>query len=107
MDFDARAELIISIHGSREGPDIGLFDSSDCADLFQSTGPVRDPTSSSAPCSPGANISIHGSREGPDGKVAEIFCDKMNISIHGSREGPDKVRIGYIRKNTNFNPRVP
>ncbi|EEP28817.1 hypothetical protein GCWU000342_00159 [Shuttleworthella satelles DSM 14600] len=58
--------LAISIHGSREGPDTvnHLHFQSPC--LFQSTGPVRDPTKFFAEQQAEPTISIHGSREGPD-----------------------------------------
>ena len=97
--------------------------------IFQSTGPVWDPTNSVLILNQLRTISIHGSRVGPDlhlrgyqgqnyisihgsrvgPDLASIWSFAViSISIHGSRVGPDDWGKKQISKEiTNFNPRVP
>ena len=99
---------MISIHGSRVGPDIHSNGKRPAIrhfnprvpcgtrlaikiwnrrrSIFQSTGPVWDPTT------------IRNN----------IFISKKRISIHGSRVGPDQPAVGQNNPlYANFNPRVP
>ena len=102
----------ISIRGSRVGPDTIYFPMRipptknfnprvPCGtrlvlswfklktELFQSAGPVWDPTRRFICIISQFTISIRGSRVGPDGGEGVAHFDDILISIRGSRVGPD------------------
>ena len=77
----------ISIRGSRVGPDV-IISLPPLSNLFQSAGPVWDPTQLRKSILRYLHISIRGSRVGPDG-VFVVVANLIDISIRGSRVGPD------------------
>ena len=77
------------------------------AHLFQSTGPLRDPTHSSRAIVCVFVISIHRSLAGPDVFDLCVIIQNNRISIHRSLAGPDMRKIRYLYCLTNFNPQVP
>ena len=64
--FETVVGFIISIHGSRVGPDLLFWVLLFLYAIFQSTGPVWDPTCKHIKLTRDLEISIHGSRVGPD-----------------------------------------
>ena len=99
------AKKYISIHGSREGPDL-LQTVSFIMIVFQSTGPVRDPTKATMSSMIEISFQSTGPVRDPTRQKSAVMPNR-EISIHGSREGPDLRRDGYSRETKNFNPRVP
>ncbi len=106
-------EYNISIRGSRVGPDVcreydisyyyifqsagPVWDPTFCivrnasGRIFQSAGPVWDPTTVRLPLLLYRSISIRGSRVGPD-FGGSVVGRRDYISIRGSRVGPDRAR---------------
>ena len=74
----------ISIHRSLAGPDNVVFVPSSAVAVFQSTGPLRDPTA-----------------------LNDGVYKKGEISIHRSLAGPDVLRLIYTASWGYFNPQVP
>ena len=93
--YSLYSSQVISIHGSRVGPDRFSETCPKGLKLFQSTGPVWDPTQAITKVSKALTISIHGSRVGPDILFIILFFAFL-ISIHGSRVGPDVNPLGKI-----------
>ena len=83
--------FIISIHRSLAGPDPFFIFVCDSRLLFQSTGPLRDPTLFMLLTGIRRGISIHRSLAGPDIGILRKL-DECSISIHRSLAGPDPVR---------------
>ena len=73
---------------------------------FQSTGPLRDPTTDAYAGRSDRAISIHRSLAGPDrsGKPSDQPC---GISIHRSLAGPDGGSAALDTNANDFNPQVP
>ena len=67
-------------------------------DIFQSTGPLRDPTICGYVIQRLETISIHRSLAGPDVNSGHEIINQ-NISIHRSLAGPDRrnIRSAWVR----------
>ena len=101
-----KAVSLISIHGSRVGPDFGLTVLEFTSKYFNPRVPCGTRPAPPEPEQPPKIISIHGSRVGPDLSLP-LLRDRRGISIHGSRVGPDLVNGLEDGEDDYFNPRVP
>ena len=96
----------ISIHRSLAGPDRGIQQLHGFHREFQSTGPLRDPTSSFLLSIGSSPFQSTGPLRDPT-NLSSFYGWLQKISIHRSLAGPDGSAGDCRGKAADFNPQVP
>ena len=96
----------ISLHRSLAGPHNAVFVPSSAVAVFQSTGPLRDPTALNDGVYKKGEISIHRSLAGPDVGFPTVSAELIYFNPQvpcGTRQIPEMLCVQIF----NFNPQVP